>query len=108
MKMISSMAMASAIAVLVLAFGGLESAQAGPIVPPGHDVSNMTRAGRIAASRAMRSATRRLRGWPRSAMAVRFKMTSIGDGTARPALRTPDSTYLRNACFGENELFHPD
>ena len=37
MKMISSMAIASAIAVSVLAFGGLESAKAGPIVPPGHD-----------------------------------------------------------------------
>ena len=37
MKTISSMVMASAIAVSVLAFGGLESAKAGPIVPPGHD-----------------------------------------------------------------------
>ena len=37
MKMISSMVMASAIAVSMLAFGGLESAKAGPIVPPGHD-----------------------------------------------------------------------
>ena len=37
MKTISSMVMASAIAVSMLAFGGLESAKAGPIVPPGHD-----------------------------------------------------------------------
>ena len=37
MRMISSMVMASAIAVSMLAFGGLESAKAGPIVPPGHD-----------------------------------------------------------------------
>ena len=37
MKMISSMVIASAIAASVLALGGLESAKAGPIVPPGHD-----------------------------------------------------------------------
>ena len=36
MKMIPSMAMASAIALSVLAFSGLEAAKAGPIVPPGH------------------------------------------------------------------------
>jgi hypothetical protein len=37
MKMILSTVIASAIAVSVLAFGGLESAKAGPIVPRGHD-----------------------------------------------------------------------
>ena len=96
MKMISSMVMASAIAVSVLAFGGLESAKAGPIVPPDMTVSNMTTAGRIVVSRAIRSVRQRLRGWPQSAMAVRFRMTSTGVERQEPR-STPDSTHLRIA-----------
>ena len=45
MRMISPMAMASAIAVPMIALGGLESAKAAPIVPPAMTSSNMTRAG---------------------------------------------------------------
>ena len=37
MKKISSVVMASAIALSMLAFGGQDSAKAGPIIPPGHD-----------------------------------------------------------------------
>ena len=37
MKVTSSILMASVIALSVLAFGGLESAKAGPIAPSGHD-----------------------------------------------------------------------
>ena len=88
MKKISSVVMASAIALSMLAFGGQGSAEAGPIVPPDMTVSNMTKAGRIVVSQPIRSVRRRLRGLPRSAMAVRFKMISASGGMARPAVRT--------------------
>ena len=89
MKKISSVVMASAIALSMLAFGGQDSAKAGPIVPPPDmTVSNMTKAGRIVVSQPIRSVRRRLRGWPRSAMAVRFKMISASGGMAGPAVHT--------------------
>ena len=88
MKKISSVVMASAIALSMLAFGGQDSAKAGPIVPPGHDCIQYDEGGTDCSFTTYRSVRRRLRGWPRSAMAVRFKMISASGGMAGPAVHT--------------------
>ena len=83
MKKISSVVVASAIALSMLAFGGRIQQRQVPSFPPDMTVSNMTKAGRIVVSRPIRSVRRRLRGWPRSATAVRSKMTERWNGETR-------------------------
>lgn len=82
MKIISMTAIAAVTALSVVAFGATGTAKAGPIVPPDMTVSNMPKAGRIAASRATRSVRRPLRASPPNAMHPQFAMMSIGDGKA--------------------------
>ena len=45
MKMISMTAIASALALSVIAFGATGAAKAGPIVPPGHDCLEYAKGG---------------------------------------------------------------
>src|SRR5882724_3710503 len=80
MKIISMTAIASVIAWSAIAFGTTEPANAGPIVPPGHDCIEYAECGTDCSFTSMRSVRRPLPASPPNA--TQLPMMSIGDGKA--------------------------
>jgi hypothetical protein len=86
MKIISTMAIASVVALSVVAFGATGAANADPIVPPGHDCIEYDEGGTDCSFTSYAQCEATASASPQNATPARFGVTSVGGGkTEMPA-----------------------